>query len=104
MRDGWPKMILRKMTEDRLPDDVRWARGKPHLGSLFNAALTRQAIRHGEIDENRLQRALRGYVSPVKLQKAWLQFRDGFDTQNLHSAYVLSLWLRQNENRPVVYT
>ena len=103
MQGGWPKTILRKMTENSLPDDVRWARGKPHLGSLFNAALTRQAIRHGAIDENRLQRALQNYVSPAKLRTAWLQFRDGSDTQNLHSAYVLSLWLRQNENRPVVY-
>ena len=103
MRDGWPKMILRKMTEGRLPDDVRWARGKPHLGSFFNAAVTRQAIRTGELDEHILQTALDGYAAPDKLAKAWLNFHDGSDTQNLHSAYVLSLWLRENENRPVVY-
>ena len=104
MQNGWPKMILRKIMQDRLPDEVRWARGKPHLGSVFNAALTQHAIRNGELEKNRLQMELKGYVEPHKLEKAWREFLDASDTQNLHTAYVLSVWLRENEHRPVVST
>ena len=37
MRDGWYKWILRDITAGRLPDEVRWMRGKPHIGSTFSS-------------------------------------------------------------------
>jgi asparagine synthase (glutamine-hydrolysing) len=37
--DGWPKMILRRAMARRLPDGVRWRRGKEHLGLTFTKAL-----------------------------------------------------------------
>jgi asparagine synthase (glutamine-hydrolysing) len=37
--DGWPKMILRRAMAGLLPDEVRWRRGKEHLGATFTDAL-----------------------------------------------------------------
>ena len=45
LKDGWPKIILRDLMDGKLPDEVRWGRGKPHLGFLFNDVVTRLAIR-----------------------------------------------------------
>ena len=47
MRDGWPKMILREVMAGKLPEEVRWCRGKPHLGELFNSALDREIANRG---------------------------------------------------------
>ena len=38
---GWPKMILRRAMAGRLPEAVRWRRGKEHLGWTFTTALTK---------------------------------------------------------------
>ncbi len=40
--DGWPKMILRRAMYGLLPNDVRWRRGKQHLGVTFTNALRAQ--------------------------------------------------------------
>ncbi len=40
LRDGWPKVILRRAMAGRLPDAVRWRIGKEHLGWRFNTELT----------------------------------------------------------------
>lgn len=40
--DGWPKMILRRAMAELLPDEVRWRRGKQHLGWTFTSRLRAQ--------------------------------------------------------------
>ena len=37
--DGWPKVILRRAMDGFLPDEVRWRKGKQHLGWAFTSAL-----------------------------------------------------------------
>lgn len=37
--DGWPKIIVRRALRHKLPDTVRWRRGKQHLGWAFTEAL-----------------------------------------------------------------
>lgn len=102
MQDGWPKMILREVMANRLPDEVRWTRRKPHLGWIFNAAVTRQAVNLGELDLTRLEEGLRDYVDMGDLSQAWREFRDGTYREPIHSAYMLSIWLCETANRPVV--
>lgn len=36
---GWPKMILRRAIEQRIPDDVAWRQGKEHLAGDFSRRL-----------------------------------------------------------------
>ena len=102
MKNGWYKMILRDVMAGQLPDEVRWARGKPHLGWLFNETVTRLAANRGDLELERLQKDLDGYVDPNALTKAWQLFENDIDAQSVHSAYVLSTWLRETANRPVV--
>ena len=101
-RDGWPKAILRDLTEGRLPDEVRRARGKHHVGWVFNAAVTESAARAGKVTSHWLERSLGEYVSSEKLLNAWAILEAGEDAEPIHSAFVLATWLRENETRPVV--
>lgn len=101
-RDGWPKIILRDIMAGKLPDDARWQRGKPHIGWLFNAAVTQEACRRGVLSIAELQEALKGYVDAAKLDSEWQSFRSGGNAEPVHTAHMLSVWLCENEKRPVV--
>jgi len=102
VKNGWPKMILRNVMADRLPDEVRWARGKPHLGYLFNARATKQAFEQGELNLTGLQSDLKDYADSTALADAWQVFRNGGAVDRIHSAHILAKWLRKSANRPVV--
>ncbi len=102
LQDGWPKMILRELMANKLPHEVLWCRGKPHLGSLFNAAVTNHALHRGELNLAGLRESLSDYVDSAALADAWHKFRSGSDSEPIHSAYVLSVWLKDSAYRPVV--
>ena len=102
LRNGWPKMILRELMTDKLPNEVLWARRKPHLGWLFNAAASRQALEADELCFGELQARLGDYVDSAALQEAWRTFVGGGDAVLIHSAHILSNWLRESAKRPVV--
>ena len=101
-RDGWYKVIQRDVMAGRLPDEVRWAVGKPHVGWHFSVAVTREAIERGSLTPHSLLDDLARFTDAQKLSDAWRTFEDGSDPMPLHSAHVLSIWLRENEDRPVV--
>ena len=67
LKDGWPKIVLRDLMDGRLPDEVRWARGKPHLGGLFNASVAREAADRGALDIVSLRNDLQGFVESALL-------------------------------------
>ena len=102
MRNGWPKVILRDIMSRRLPEEVLWCRGKPHLGWPFNKVASRQLRDDGNIGLADLQSALTGYVDPVKLDETWRGSRDAGGSWDLHTAIVLAIWLQENGLRPVV--
>ena len=101
-RDGWPKMILREIMADTLPQEVLWTRRKPHLGWLFSEEVTKQAMNRGELDISHLEERLKGYVDLAALTEPWRDFREGGHSEQIHYAYILSVWLRQTATRPVV--
>ena len=103
-RNGWFKVIQRDVMAGRLPDEVRWAIGKPHVGWLFGIAVTDEAIRRDSLTLAGIKSELGSYVDQAKLERAWQSFQDGSDTQPLRSASLLSIWLRENRQRPVVST
>jgi asparagine synthase (glutamine-hydrolysing) len=100
LRDGWPKFILRKLMTDKLPGEVLWQRGKPHLGWRFNRAFTKIAVDRGNIHLEQLQMDLADYVEPAALNNAWQEIMKGSNGAQLHSAHVLWVWLRENAGRP----
>ena len=101
-RDGWPKIILRDVMAETLPREILWTRRKPHLGWLFSEEVTKEAVNRGELSIARLKTDLKGYVDLAPLADAWQRFRDDGDFERIHYAYVLSVWLRQAAQRPVV--
>ena len=101
LTDGLPKMMLREIMADKLPDEVLWCQRNPHLGWLFNASVTNHASNRGDLNLAGLEEALTDYVDSAALADAWRKFRAGNDAEQIHSAYVLSAWLKKNVNRPI---
>jgi hypothetical protein len=87
---------------DKMPDEVLWCRGKPHLGWLFNVAVTKQALSQGDLEISGIGDVLTDYVDLAALSKALQAFREGGGADQIHSAYLLSVWLREAAQRPVV--
>jgi asparagine synthetase B (glutamine-hydrolysing) len=104
LAQGWPKAILRRATADLVPDEVRWRRGKEHLGWTFTAALIEQTqgvvLPSFEAD----LACLSPYVDVNAMQVNRSQVASG-DAQSVSEAYhlwVLAQWLRRHERRPIV--
>jgi asparagine synthase (glutamine-hydrolysing) len=102
LRDGWPKVILRDVTANKLPDAVRWTRRKEHLSWWFSDAVTRQAVDRSELSLAELRKQLGGYADADALASAWQAFESKGHSEAIHHAFVLATWLRENVTRPVV--
>jgi len=102
IRNGWPKILLRELMLGKIPDKVRWSRGKPHLRWLFNESVARQALNSGQLSLSQLRRTLGDYVDPTSLTEAWHGFVNGGDAAAIHSANTLSIWLSETSERHVV--
>lgn len=103
LRDGWPKSILRRSMAGRLPDEVRWRRGKEHLGQTFSAPF---------IEKNRdsLRVAIEAnwdnisvYVNSAivrRISDAYYNNHEIIYAGNVYEAAHLAVWLRRNIKRP----
>jgi len=100
IKDGWPKAILRQAMADRLPDEVRWARRKPHLGPAVRAAIVGQLDKNGMLHLSELRKALTGYVDQSALEARWNAYLVGGPSAPVYTAYLLATWLKENETRP----
>lgn len=97
---GWPKIILRRAMAQRMPDTVRWRRGREHLGWRFTSTLA-QHIRDRLVSDlaenrNRLDRYIRpGEIDPADFScdrpNDWCRFDQAF------SAAVLATWLQRHD-------
>ena len=101
-RDGWPKYLLRIAMSGRLPAAVRWGRGKPHIGWLYNRTFLEREKSRGPLALDSLQAALGDYVDPEALSRAWQNWRAGGSHELVHSAHILARWLEKFVTRPVV--
>jgi asparagine synthase (glutamine-hydrolysing) len=104
---GWPKAILRRALAGRLPDTVRWRRGKEHLGWAFTQTLmdTWRSQTKRDIDIN--TELLSSYVNMEKMSKLRVSYCDGGNlpqSELVYEAAQLAVWLRRHENRPEVPT
>jgi asparagine synthase (glutamine-hydrolysing) len=105
LRGGWPKIILRRAMADRLPDTVRWRRGKEDLGWSFTAAFikrTRERI-HANLELN--AHLLGPYIDFDALQHVRHGPANGCDDgeENMATEYAaahLAVWLSRHRQRP----
>lgn len=96
MDGGWPKVVLRRATAGLVPDEVRWRKGKEHLGWAFTEAL----IRHlGPRLIERLEEGsplLAPYVRIEDARRAWTAYASQGDDHHLERIFdlaVLAAWL-----------
>lgn len=102
LRDGWPKFILREAMEGRLPDEVRWGRLKPHVSAFFKDRFLHRERARGRLSLAYLQHSLAGRADEQALVRAWETFLRGDSPDLVNRAYVLSRWLDNAAQRPVV--
>ncbi len=102
-RNGWPKFILRRIVAGEMPDEVRWRRGRNHLGWVYSKAVIDSANRREEFlsiehleriapyyDIDRLRTALRAYPDGASLSQP--------EQEQVYTAAILARWLlRQDE-------
>lgn len=103
LRNGWPKAILRRATAGRLPDEVRWRRGKEHLGWAFTRSfmeVTRARLMH-ELESG--WPILEPFVNLGLVRQLYQAYVSSPYTCNhggLYDAAHLAAWLRQHARRP----
>ncbi len=100
LSQGWPKIILRRAMAGRLPEEVRWRRGKEHLGWAFTADLmsTMQTSVRSIIDDN--MDMLSEYVHEEKLRemcRSYFEQGDPTQEETVYEAAHLAEWL----SRPI---
>jgi asparagine synthase (glutamine-hydrolysing) len=95
LRGGWPKAILRRSMAGRLPDAIRWRKGRDHLGWAVTKSLVGSPTRLREIiDANR---ALISGV--VDLERLPLGEPDDDGFEQLLVAAQLAVWLADHHYR-----
>jgi asparagine synthase (glutamine-hydrolysing) len=100
---GWPKAVLRRATAGRLPDEVRWRRGKEHLGWAFTQALMgrHRELMRGEVEAS--LESLNGYVDAEARRRIRRCLPEEGELPSLSDAYdavYLGAWLRHHSSRP----
>lgn len=101
---GWPKVVLRRAMAGRLPDAVRWRRGKQHLGWKFVLALMHSRAARMKDQPDQIWEVLRPFVNQAALQEDWrAYFDDGRQdhAEGVYDALNLATWLQRAAQRPV---
>jgi asparagine synthase (glutamine-hydrolysing) len=101
LRQGWPKFILRQAMASRLPEAVRWRRGKEHLGSAFTMAYMGglpSAERDG-FDKTAIFRTISKYVNVANLYYAGFETLQGACCDDIYDVVHLAVWLSRRESR-----
>jgi asparagine synthase (glutamine-hydrolysing) len=100
---GWPKAILRRATAGRLPDDVRWRRGKEHLGWALTRAMMGTHRELTRIEVVASLEALGGYVDADgqrRIRSCLLGENNLPFAEDAYNALYLGSWLRRHADRP----
>jgi asparagine synthase (glutamine-hydrolysing) len=95
LRDGWPKAILRRAMAGRLPESVRYRRGKEHLGWVFTDTLHVQGRMVTKPSLNHPSDILARYVDLA--QVSW---HDANSRELHYDLMSLGSWLRDHQRRP----
>ena len=100
---GWPKAILRRATAGLLPDEVRWRRGREHLGWAFTWALVEQtrgtACPSSEASLLRVSRYV-DVEAALQSHQTWFEIGDAWKTAKAYDVVALAEWLERHEGRP----
>ena len=101
LRQGWPKFILRQAMASRLPEAVRWRRGKEHLGSAFTMAYMGglPSAEQDGFDKTAIFRTISKYVNVANLYYAGFETLQGACCDDIYDVVHLAVWLSRRESR-----
>jgi hypothetical protein len=86
-----------------LPDEVRWRRGKEHLGWAFTFALMQLCKDRLRIDIERNRSTISQYVDMQAVEhacEAYCRTGHSHDAENLYLVAHLAVWLERHSSRP----
>lgn len=95
-RDGWEKYILRKATEHMVPDEIRWRKGRDHVGGEYQDAFIRLIYPELEAIINDKSNAVFEYYDIRAMQDLSNRYRTGareYDSLHLLNLYGLHHWI-----------
>jgi asparagine synthase (glutamine-hydrolysing) len=100
LRNGWSRWILRSAMGEKVPEKVRWRRGKANLGYGFEYVLKNidiEYVRQAVLSPSYIDK----YANMEKLENSLRRLKESkatFDELNgLHRATSMELWLQLNE-------
>ena len=100
LRGGWPKAILRRAMDGRLPDAVRWRPGKEHLGWMFTRELLAEAREEVPAMIERNLTLLAPYVNLDTVHRACAAGEPGGEDGTLFEVATLASWLERHRMPP----
>jgi asparagine synthase (glutamine-hydrolysing) len=102
---GWPKVIVRRAMAGLLPDQIRWRRGKEHLGQAFTVSLMRDMRERVRFEIQRNRDRITSYVDMRAVGMAAEAFEHGDSSdqaERLYDAAHLAAWVGRFSCRPPV--
>jgi asparagine synthase (glutamine-hydrolysing) len=103
MQRGWPKAVLRRAMAGKLPDAVRWRRGKEHLGWDFTQALMARMKERMYVDIPANEHKVFPYVNADMVRhvtRAYLDDGQAEAAPGCYEAAQLAAWLQRHSNGP----
>lgn len=94
---GWSKVILRRAMAGRLPDAVRWRRGRSHLGLSFVTSLMGARVARMGLEPDSIWQALSPFVDRTSLRNSWQRYfseGDAAHEERVYDAVNLAVWLQ----------
>jgi asparagine synthase (glutamine-hydrolysing) len=103
LKKGWPKWVLRRSMANRLPDPVRWRKGKEDLGWAFTLQLMDDLHDRLKIAITENIDILYKYVDADSLQfacKSYFEDKDQNQAVKVCEVAHLAMWLSCYKERP----
>ncbi len=89
---GWTKALLRRSMAGRLPDPVRWRKGKEHLGWAFNAEIFGRLAKR-DLSSRRFRETIAPYVDLGRFKGGSSSSSKADHCQDSVDALCLFYWL-----------
>lgn len=103
LEGGWTKVIMRRAMAGRLPDAVRWRRGRSHLGVSFTRAVLEPRLNALRTQPDSIWKPLEPFVDRQKLLASWQKYYgegDEWHRERVQQAASLARWLTAWSARP----
>jgi asparagine synthase (glutamine-hydrolysing) len=100
LQAGWTKVIMRRAMAGRMPDTVRWRRGRSHLGVSFTRAVLEPRCSALRSQPDSIWKPLEPFVDRQKFLASWQKYfgeGDERHRERVQQAASLAQWLTHHQ-------